>query len=229
MTMIYVCLVLIMVELSMSKHLGWSVLHSFWWNLTCFLAWIYLTWSWSLVLINLEMGATSISLLMHRGLHLIGSHLSSVDRSNMAMALLLLFRSRTRSIVSWILARRSCCFLLSIATHIILAVSTLIVFAISSGFWSTSTHTQILLLLNAALITRNICRLRLILIFLQELLIVTWRITSSIQLLLVPSLLLLTWIMRLHLCLVTRSKRMLWRYSSGRCFNHTTTWLLFNY
>ena len=165
--MIYVSLI-ILVVLSVPKHLGWSVLHSFWSNCT-FLTGIHFTGTWSLILIRLKVRSTSSSWRMNRRiLYLIVTYHSSVDRPNVTMTLLLLLWSWPRSTISRIWISCSGNFLLTTA-HLILCcmISTLIIFAISSGLWGASTHVHILLLLYAALITWYISRLWLILIFFQ--------------------------------------------------------------
>jgi hypothetical protein len=168
MTVIYVSLI-ILVVLSVPKHLSWSILHSFWRNCT-FLAGVYFTGSWSLILIRLKVRSTSSSWRMNRRiLHLIvATYHSSVDGPNVTMTLLLLLWSWPRSTIRRILIGCSGYFLLT-AAHLILGcmISTLIIFAISSGLRGASTHVHILLLLYAALITGDISRLWLILIFFQ--------------------------------------------------------------
>ena len=148
MAMIYVCLVLILVELWMSEHLSWRILHSLWSD-TSFLTRIYFTGTWSLILINLKVWSTSSSWWMHRILSLSTTHYSSVDRPNVTMTRLLLLRSWPRSIVSriWIVGSAGS-FLLAVA-HLILTwmVGTLIIFAISSGLSVAATHIHVLLLL----------------------------------------------------------------------------------
>ena len=169
MTVIYVSLI-ILVVLSVPKHLSWSILHSFWRNCT-FLTGVYFTGSWSLlILIRLKVRSTSSSWRMNRRiLHLIvASYHSCVDGPNVTMTLLLLLWSWPRSTIRRIWIGCSGYFLLT-AAHLILGcmISTLIIFAISSGLRGASTHVHILLLLYAALITGDISRLWLILIFFQ--------------------------------------------------------------
>lgn len=147
--MVYICLVLILVELVMSKHLSWRILHSLWSD-TSFLTRIYFTGTWSLlILINLKVWSTSSSWWMHRILSLSTTHYSSVDGPNVTMTLLLLLRSWPRSIVRriWIVDSTGS-FLLAVA-HLILTwmVRTLIIFAISSGLSVAATHVHVLLLL----------------------------------------------------------------------------------
>ena len=165
--MIYVSLISLVV-LSVPKHLSWSILHSFWRNRT-FLTGIHFTGTWSLILIRLKVRSTSSSWRMNRRiLHLIATYHSSVDGPNVTMTLLLLLWSRPRSTICRIWIGCSGNFLLT-AAHLILGcmISTLIIFAISSGLRGASTHVHILLLLYAALITGDISRLWLILIFFQ--------------------------------------------------------------
>jgi len=167
MSMIYIGLIT-WVVLGMPKHLSWSILHSLWSD-GSFLTGIYFTGTRSLILINWEIISTSSSWRMHRILHLITTYHSSVDRPNVTMTLLLLFRSWPRSTVCRILIGLTSNFLLTV-THLILTSvisTTLIVFAISSGLRGAWTHVHILLLLYATLITGNICWLWLILIFFQ--------------------------------------------------------------
>ena len=176
-TMIYVSLI-ILVVLSMSKHLSWSILHSLWRNCS-FLSRVYFAGAWSLILISLKVWSTSSSWCMDcRIWHLVTSHHSSVDGPNVTMTLLLLLWSWPRSTIRrvWI----SCNFLLTRWLILTSMICTLIIFTISSGLRGASTHVHILLLLNAALITGDISRLWLILIFFQKLLIVTWREASSV-------------------------------------------------
>jgi hypothetical protein len=200
--MIDVCLIILTIELTMTKHLSRSILHSLWRYLS-FLdgTSIYFTRTRSLILINLKVRSTTSSWRMHGSLHLISSHHSRVDRPDMTMTLLLLFWSWPRSLVCriWII-RWARNFLLA-TTHLVLTsmIWALIIFVISSGLRGTWSHVHILLLLYAALITWDISCIRLILVFFQKLLIVTWRISSSIELLLISGLLFLTWIVRLHL------------------------------
>ena len=167
MTVIYVSLI-VLVVLSVPKHLSWSILHSFWRNCT-FLTGVYFTGSWSLILIRLKVRSTSSSWRMNRRiLHLIvATYHSGVDGPNVTMTLLLLLWSWPRSTIRrvWI----GCTWNFLLTSWLILAsmISALIIFAISSGLRGASTHVHILLLLNAALITWNISRLWLILIFFQ--------------------------------------------------------------
>lgn len=147
--MVYICLVLILIELRMSKHLSWRILHSLWSD-TSFLTRIYFTGTWSLlILINLKVWSTSSSWWMHRILSLSTTHYSSVDGPNVTMTLLLLLRSWPRSIVRRVrIVDSTGSFLLAVA-HLILTwmVRTLIIFAISSGLSVAATHVHVLLLL----------------------------------------------------------------------------------
>ena len=230
MSMIYVCLIILVVVLGMTEHLSWSILHSLRSDgCSCFLSSIHFTGSRSLILINLKVRSTSGSWRMHGILLLISAHHSSVDRPNMTMTLLLLLRSWPWSTICriWI-SRRTSNFLLTV-THLILTsmISTLIIFAFSSSLRGTTSHVHILLLLNATLITGHISWLWLILIFFQKLLIVTRRKASSIQLLLISSLLFLTRVMRLTLSwTLTSGHRILRWYSGSWGFHWSTAWLL---
>ena len=224
--MVDVCLIILTIVLSMAKHLSRSILHSLWRYLS-FLACtsIYFTRTRSLILINLKVRSTTSSWRMHRSLHLISSHHSCVDGPDMTVTLLLLFWSWPRSLISRIWITRWARNFLLASTHLVLTsmICTLTIFVISSGLRGTWSHVHILLLLYAALITWDICCIRLILVFFQKLLIVTWRITSSIELLLVSGLLFLTRVVRLHLSWALARYWMFGWKSSGWSFHLTTS------
>ena len=165
-TMIYVSLI-ILVVLSMSKHLSWSILHSLWRNCS-FRSRVYFAGAWSLILISLKVWSASSSWWMNRRIwHLVSSHHSSVDGPYVTMTLLLLLWSWPRSTIRRVWIGWTWNFLLTSLLILTSMIWTLIIFAISSGLRGASTHVHILLLLNAALITGNISWLWLILIFFQ--------------------------------------------------------------
>jgi hypothetical protein len=164
-TVIYVRLV-VLVVLRVSEHLSWSILHSLrrygsFWTI------VHFARAWSLVLICLKVRTTSRSWWMNIwAWHLVSSYHSSVDGPNVTMTLLCLLWSWPRSIICRVWTT---CHFFNTTTRLILAgmISTLIIFAISSGLLGASTHVHILLLLYTALVTWDISWLWLILILFQ--------------------------------------------------------------
>lgn len=132
----HVSMIDLVLVMSIPQHLCWSALlpHSFGWNGSLLVS-VYLARSGSLILLYLEMWTTSRSWSVQWLIHLIGSTNSCVDGTNMAVTLLLLLRSRARSIVCrrvW----RWWCFLLA-STHLIWVTR---VFSISCSFGVTSSE-----------------------------------------------------------------------------------------
>ena len=160
-----------------------------------------------------------------RWIHLISCYNSSIDRTYMTMTLLWLLRSWSGSIVCWIWAIcHAWNFLLTATQLILIGMKWTYTFAIRSGLSIRSTHTHILLLLYTTLIAGYGSILWLILIFFKKLLVVTWRVSSSIQLLLIPSLLFFTRIMWLNsTCTLSWYWLMFRSNSGGWSFHHSST------